>query len=68
MLVFDDSNEHEAWNDSENIRVVLLFYVARPLPFPLSLLNRMVIALIRRSPHLQELSKSQYRRTTQLPS
>jgi len=61
MLVFDDSHEHEAWNDSENLRVVLFCYVVRPLPFPLSVLNRMVIGLIRWSPHLQELAKSQDR-------
>ena len=45
LLVFDDSNEHEVWNDSETIRVVLLMYVIRPLPFPISLLNRIVIIL-----------------------
>jgi aspartyl/asparaginyl beta-hydroxylase (cupin superfamily) len=29
-LIFDDSMEHEAWNDSGEIRVVLLFDVWRP--------------------------------------
>jgi ornithine lipid ester-linked acyl 2-hydroxylase len=43
LLVFDDSNEHEVWNDSDTTRVVLLMYVLRPLPFPLSVLNRVVI-------------------------
>ena len=29
-IVFDDSFEHEAWNPSEQLRVVLLFEVWRP--------------------------------------
>jgi aspartyl/asparaginyl beta-hydroxylase (cupin superfamily) len=30
-FVFDDSIEHEAWNDSDQVRVVLLFDVWNPL-------------------------------------
>lgn len=30
VLVFDDSIEHEAWNDSDEDRVVLIFDIARP--------------------------------------
>ena len=29
-LIFDDSMEHEAWNDSDQLRVVLLFDIWRP--------------------------------------
>jgi aspartyl/asparaginyl beta-hydroxylase (cupin superfamily) len=29
-LIFDDSIEHEAWNDSDQVRVVLLFDIWRP--------------------------------------
>jgi aspartyl/asparaginyl beta-hydroxylase (cupin superfamily) len=61
MLIFDDSHEHEAWNDSESVRVVLLCYVARPLRFPLSALNRVVIRLIRRSPQLREFAERERR-------
>ncbi|MEI6737386.1 MAG: aspartyl/asparaginyl beta-hydroxylase domain-containing protein, partial [Pseudomonadota bacterium] len=28
--VFDDTIEHEAWNDSDQTRVILLFEVDRP--------------------------------------
>lgn len=42
-LIFDDSHWHEAWNDSDQYRVVLFVDFARPLPFPLSVLNRMTI-------------------------
>ncbi len=30
MLIFDDSIEHEAWNDSDETRVILLFEIWRP--------------------------------------
>jgi aspartyl/asparaginyl beta-hydroxylase (cupin superfamily) len=30
MLIFDDSIQHEAWNDSDKERVVLLFDIWRP--------------------------------------
>jgi aspartyl/asparaginyl beta-hydroxylase (cupin superfamily) len=30
VLLFDDSIEHEAWNDSDALRVILLFEVWRP--------------------------------------
>lgn len=30
MLIFDDSIEHEAWNDGDAMRVVLLFEIWRP--------------------------------------
>jgi beta-hydroxylase len=49
-LIFDDSHPHEAWNRSLSERVVLFVDFARPLPFPLSLLNRVIIARIARTP------------------
>jgi aspartyl/asparaginyl beta-hydroxylase (cupin superfamily) len=30
MLIFDDSIEHEAWNDSDDSRIILLFEIWRP--------------------------------------
>lgn len=30
MMIFDDTIEHEAWNDSDAVRVVLLFEIWRP--------------------------------------
>ena len=30
VLIFDDSIEHEAWNDSDEVRVILLFEIWRP--------------------------------------
>jgi beta-hydroxylase len=31
LLIFDDSHEHEAWNNSDEIRVVLMFDIPNPL-------------------------------------
>ncbi|MGH9785165.1 MAG: aspartyl/asparaginyl beta-hydroxylase domain-containing protein, partial [Terriglobia bacterium] len=42
-LIFDDSHPHEAWNDSNFYRVVLLVDFLRPLPVPLSLLNSWMV-------------------------
>lgn len=42
-LIFDDSHEHEVWNDSDAYRVVLFVNFTRPTVFPLSLFNRLLI-------------------------
>ena len=43
-LVFDDSYEHEVWNDSDRPRCVLFVDVERPLPWPLNVVNRWLLA------------------------
>ncbi len=45
-LIFDDAHLHEVWNDTDEQRVVLFVDFERPLPFPVSLLNRAVIKRI----------------------
>jgi ornithine lipid ester-linked acyl 2-hydroxylase len=42
-MIFDDSHEHEAWNDTDGYRVVLFVDFVRPVVFPLSLVNRSII-------------------------
>jgi aspartyl/asparaginyl beta-hydroxylase (cupin superfamily) len=54
-MVFDDTNEHEAWNNSEQIRAVLFVDFVRALPFPLNQINRMMIKLMAASPFVQEM-------------
>lgn len=53
-MIFDDSHPHEVWNDCDSHRVVLFVDVERPLPFPLSVLNRAIIWIIARSPSVAE--------------
>jgi len=45
----DDSFEHKAWNDSEQIRVVLFVDFLRPVYFPFNLINRLAVYLISKS-------------------
>jgi beta-hydroxylase len=49
-LVFDDTLEHEAWNETDGVRVVLFVDFVRPLPWPLSLVNRALLALAGHTP------------------
>lgn len=48
-VVFDDSFDHEAWNDTDEVRVVLFVDFVRPLPWPLNRLNNWVITQFQRS-------------------
>jgi len=58
-LIFDDSYYHEVWNDTNGTRVVLFMDVIRPLPFPLSLINRTIIKIISLSPLIQDARNNQ---------
>lgn len=51
-LLFDDTFEHEAWNESPTERVVLFLDIERPLPPLRAALNRLMIFLISRSPFI----------------
>jgi ornithine lipid ester-linked acyl 2-hydroxylase len=52
-LIFDDTYFHEVWNDTNDYRVVLFLDVARPLRFPLSLVNWVANRAIALSPVVQ---------------
>ncbi|MEM7593953.1 MAG: aspartyl/asparaginyl beta-hydroxylase domain-containing protein [Cyanobacteria bacterium P01_A01_bin.83] len=58
-IVFDDSYPHEAWNKTDEVRVVLFLDVVRPMSFPASLLNQLLITLIRWSPFIRDAEKNQ---------
>lgn len=58
-LIFDDSFPHEAWNETDGIRVVLFVDIVRPLAFPGSLINQLVINLIAWSPFVKDAKKNQ---------
>ncbi len=45
-LIFDDRYPHEVWNDARSHRTVLFVDFVRPLPWPLSLINRGVIWIL----------------------
>ena len=54
-VLFDLSVDHEAWNDSDDVRVLLMIEVPMPLPFPLSIINRLTQASYRRFPSYRRL-------------
>jgi aspartyl/asparaginyl beta-hydroxylase (cupin superfamily) len=54
-MVFDDTHDHAAWNNSDQTRAVLFVDFARDLPFPLHQVNRSKIKLIGVSPFVQEM-------------
>jgi beta-hydroxylase len=58
-LIFDDTYEHEVWNDSDEIRVVLFVDFLRPMQWPLSALNRAIVSGVRRSPYIQRALRNQ---------
>lgn len=53
-LIFDDAYEHEVWNDTQELRVVLFVDFAKPLRFPANWLNRLLLAAALFSPFLRE--------------
>lgn len=60
-LLFDDTHEHEVWNDTEGTRVVLFMDVVRPLRPPLDTINELIIRLISWSPFVQNAKANQER-------
>ena len=50
VLVFDDTLEHEAWNETAGVRVVLFVDFVRPLPWPLSTFNQLLLTLAGHTP------------------
>jgi beta-hydroxylase len=50
VMIFDDTFEHEAWNRTDGVRVVLFVDMMRPMRFPANVLNQMATWLIALSP------------------
>ena len=54
VLIFDDAYEHEAWNETEQARVVLFVDFERPMRFPANVINRLLLAVAPFTPFLRE--------------
>lgn len=52
-LVFDDTFEHEAWNDTDAERVVLFLDIKRPLRQPARSINDGLITAVSKSPFIK---------------
>jgi beta-hydroxylase len=57
-VVFDDSYEHEVWNNTNEQRAVLFFDVDRPLRLPGRIVNRLLIALMKRTAYVQDTHRN----------
>ena len=55
--IFDDTYEHEVWNDTDEERVVLFLDVVRPLRFPMNVVNAVVLKAIAISPFVQDAKR-----------
>jgi ornithine lipid ester-linked acyl 2-hydroxylase len=58
-MIFDDTFNHEVWNDTDETRVVLFVDVLRPLPFPDSLVNKLIVKAIAISPFVLDAKRNQ---------
>ncbi len=58
-MVFDDTFNHEVWNDTDETRVVLFVDVMRPLPFPESAINQLIVKAIGVSPFMMDAKRNQ---------
>ena len=54
VVIFDDCFEHEAWNHTDHVRVVLFVDFVRPLRFPGNLINAALLKLAIFTPFIQE--------------
>jgi beta-hydroxylase len=58
VLIFDDSYEHEAWNQSDETRVVLFVDFVKPLRFPASFVNWMILSIAAHTPFMRDGKKA----------
>lgn len=54
-FVFDDTLLHEAINNSQEKRVIMIIDFLRPLPAPLAIVNKAILKIISKSPLIQNI-------------
>lgn len=54
LLCFDETSPHQAWNDSDDYRVVLIVDVLRPLSFPMNIVNWIYLELVTLTSKIQQ--------------
>ena len=58
IFVFDDTYEHEVWNDTNDERVILLFDFDRPMKLWGRVLNKTFVSLLKFTAYYQEPKKN----------
>lgn len=61
VMLLDDTFQHEAWNDTNGVRVVLFVDLMRPMRFPANLLNSVMVWAIAFSPFVLGSAGSYFR-------
>ena len=54
VLIFDDAYEHEAWNHTDKMRVVLFVDFVKPLRFPANFVNWLLLNVAVFTPFIRE--------------
>jgi beta-hydroxylase len=57
-FVFDDARTHQVFNDTDDERVILLFDFDRPMRWPASALNRLAMALMKRTAYYRDARRN----------
>lgn len=58
-LIFDDTFNHEVWNDTSGYRAVLFVDFVRPVKFPINLLNKFMLSAALFMPAIREAHDNQ---------
>jgi beta-hydroxylase len=58
-LIFDDTYNHEVWNDTDGYRVVLFVDFERPLHWPMNLINHWLMNMAALAPFMREAKGKQ---------
>ena len=57
-MLFDDTFLHDAANESDQVRVVLFLDVARKMPWPLALLNRLFLWIAHKTESVRQIRQN----------
>lgn len=57
-LIFDDTFNHEVWNDTPGFRAVLFVDFVRPLRFPVNILNKIILKAAMFTPVIREAAEN----------
>lgn len=57
-LIFDDTFNHEVWNDTSGFRAVLFIDFVRPLKFPINVLNKIILKAAVFTPVIKEAAEN----------
>jgi beta-hydroxylase len=57
VIAFDDTVEHEAWNNTDEFRVILLFDIERQYRFPFNVVNKLILWLFKFTDYVRDVRR-----------